>query len=134
MLAMPLFAPLMFRVALPEFAIKLLVGPNASSALVAAVRAAVSSVAPKVLSARLRAILTCNSQAELRVLAVPILYIRAEQDRVIPASSLDEIRQIQPQTAVVAIAGPHLLVQREPQQAAEIVSRFVQQFERRTDN
>jgi pimeloyl-ACP methyl ester carboxylesterase len=129
-----LFAPLMFQVTLPEFAVGLLVGPNAPSALVVAVRAAVSSVAPKVLSARLRTILACDARGELRNVTAPILYIRAEQDRLVPASCVDDIRRIQPQTAVVTIAGPHLLLQKEPEQTAKVVSRFAQRVDRRTDN
>jgi pimeloyl-ACP methyl ester carboxylesterase len=129
-----LFAPLMFQVAPPKFAVRLLVGPNAPSMLVAEVRTTVSSIEPKVLLGRLRAVLACDARGELREVAAPILYIRAEQDRLVPASCLDDIRRIKPQIEAITIAGPHLLFQREPEQTAEIVSRFVQQLERRTDN
>ena len=123
-------SPLLFRVGLPEFAARFwLVGSDASPALLFAVYTAISSVKPKVLSARLRAVLGCDARKELTQVEVPILYLQAKQDRLVPASCLDEIRRIKPQAEVAAIDGPHLLLQREPKLTAEIVSRFVHQFE-----
>ena len=123
-----LFAPILCGVTLPKWTARLLlVGPNPSPRLVAAVRATVSSVKSKVLSARLRAVLSCDARTELHQVVVPILYIRAKEDLLIPESCFEEIRRIKPQTAVKVIRGPHLLFQREPQQTAEIISGFIQQ-------
>jgi pimeloyl-ACP methyl ester carboxylesterase len=125
-----LLSPFVFRVPLPDFAAKLwLVGPSASPALLSAVKSAISSVPPRVLSARLRAVLECDARTELTQVAMPILYLQAQQDRLVPASSLEEIRRIKPQTLVAEISGPHLLFQRESQQAAEIFTTFVRQLE-----
>jgi hypothetical protein len=41
---------------------------------------------------------------------------------------LDEIQRIKPETAIAKIAGPHLILQREPQQAAEVVAGFARQL------
>jgi pimeloyl-ACP methyl ester carboxylesterase len=121
-----LLAPLMFHVPLPNLAAKLwLVGPDASPSLLAAVRSAVSSVQSRVLAARLRAVLGCDVRAELGRVAVPILYIQAQQDRLVSPSCLEELRRIKPQMVVAALEGPHLLLQREPRRAAETVVRFV---------
>jgi pimeloyl-[acyl-carrier protein] methyl ester esterase len=123
------FAPLFFLAELPKFATRfLLVGSKASPSLVATVQAAISSVKPKVLSARVRAILASDARADLVRVAVPILYIQATQDRLVDQACLEEIRRIQPQVAVAVIAGPHLLLQREPKLTAEAVAEFVQQL------
>jgi pimeloyl-[acyl-carrier protein] methyl ester esterase len=75
-----LLSPLVFRVPLPNLAAKLwLVGPDAPPSLLATVRAAVSSVQPRVLAARLRAVLGCDVRAELCRVAAPVLYIQAKQ-------------------------------------------------------
>jgi pimeloyl-ACP methyl ester carboxylesterase len=122
-----LLAPLMFRAPLPDLAAKLwLVGPDASPSLLAAVRSAVSSVQSRVLAARLRAVLRCDVRAELGRVAVPVLYIQAQQDRLVSASCLEELRRIKPQIAVTVLEGPHLLLQREPRRAAEVVAGFAQ--------
>jgi pimeloyl-[acyl-carrier protein] methyl ester esterase len=123
--ACSLLGPIFFSTIFPKWAIELfLVGPNASPSLVAAVRAAISSVLPKVLSARVRAILNCDARAELSRVAVPVLLLQPKQDRLISGFSLREIRRIIPGAAVEIIDGPHLLLQREPHATADIVARF----------
>lgn len=125
-----LLAPILFRIKLSKTAARLfLVGKGAPDTLVAAVMAAVSSVQPKVLSGRLSEVLDCDVRGELRRVVVPILYIRAKQDRLVPASHLDEVRQIEPKVVEAAIDGPHLLFQSKPQKTAEIVVEFVRQLE-----
>jgi pimeloyl-ACP methyl ester carboxylesterase len=122
-----LLAPLMFRIPLPNLAAKLcLVGPDAQPSLLAKVRTAVFSVQPKVLTARLRSVLACEVRAELGQVTVPILYIQASQDRLVSASCLEELRRIKPQITVAVLEGPHLLLQREPRRAAEVVAGFAQ--------
>ena len=124
-----LLSPVMFHGALPEFVAKyLLVGPNASRSLLVALRTAISSVKPKVLSARLRAVLTCDARAELEQVAVPILYLQAQQDRLVGKSCLEEIRRIKPKTTATVITGPHLLFQCEPHRTAECVGEFIQKL------
>jgi pimeloyl-ACP methyl ester carboxylesterase len=63
--------------------------------------------------------------ADLSRVAVPILYLQAKQDRLVGASSLEDIRRIKPHVKVETIDGPHLLIQREPRLTAELVARFV---------
>ncbi len=124
-----LLSQIMFHSALPEFAAKyLLVGPNASRSLLVALRSAVSSVKPQVLSARLRAVLKCDARAELEQVAVPILYLQAEYDRLVGESCFKEIQRIRPKAAVTVIAGPHLLFQSEPQKTADCVMEFAQKL------
>jgi pimeloyl-ACP methyl ester carboxylesterase len=97
------FSSALFSAGLPESAARYwLTGSRASSALLASVGGAISSVRPAVLSARLRAVLGCDAQAELSQVAVPILYLQAKQDRLVNESCLEEIRRIKPQIAAVA--------------------------------
>jgi pimeloyl-ACP methyl ester carboxylesterase len=118
-------ARILFRVKLAGYAARaVLVGKTAPNELVAAVQAAVSSVKPTVLAARVRSVLSCDVRAELGLVAAPILYVQAGQDRFVSGASLEEIRGIQPQVVVEVVDGPHLLLQREPRRTAEIVARF----------
>jgi pimeloyl-[acyl-carrier protein] methyl ester esterase len=121
-----LLAPILFRFKLSEtLARAFLVGKYAPDALVAAVRATVSSVEPKVLAGRLSDVLGCDVRAELGQVAVPLLYIRAKNDHLVGIASLDEIRRIRPETDVAVVDGPHLLFQREPRRSSEVVMEFV---------
>ena len=80
-----------------------------------------------VLKARLRAVLSVDVSAELRRVAVPILYLHATEDRVVPEVALRYIRRIRPDTRVVSIAAPHFLLQTRPEEAAQTVLDFVRQ-------
>jgi pimeloyl-[acyl-carrier protein] methyl ester esterase len=127
--AASILASIAFRFTLPNLVCKmLLVGPCASASLMIAVRSAISSVRPDVLSARLRTLLSSDFRADLAQIDVPLLYIQATQDRLVGASCLGEILRIRPETSVTAIPGPHLLLQREPMQTAEVVASFVSQL------
>ena len=117
--------PSLFGVPLPSFVATRIVGPNAPPELVNALRTAVSSVSPVVMLSRLRTVLACDARVELSQVAVPMLYIQARQDGLVPASCLDEILRIKSQTAVATISGPHLILQREPRDCADIVARFL---------
>lgn len=119
-------APLVMRGALPEGAIRRwLLGRDAPASMVVAAREAVGSVKPAVLSARLREVLACDVREDLRKVEVPILYLQARQDRLVPARCLEEIRRIRPETRFEIIDGPHFLLQREPHKTAEIVTEYL---------
>jgi pimeloyl-[acyl-carrier protein] methyl ester esterase len=121
-----LLAPILFHVPMPSVAARCwLVGADAPSSLLAAVRAAISSVQPRVLAERLRAVLVCDVLGVVGQIRVPILYVRAEQDRLVGISSAEELQRVSPQMAVAELAGPHLLLQRQPRRAAEAVVEFV---------
>jgi pimeloyl-ACP methyl ester carboxylesterase len=121
-----LIAPFAFRLPLPRKAVsRFLVGADSPESLHEAVRAAIRSVAPTVLIARLRQILAVDVRLALRDVSTPILYIQAQQDCLVGRSCLEEIRGIKPQVQVAQIRGPHLILQREPQKSADIVARFM---------
>ena len=124
-----LIGPLAFRFPLPENAASYyLMGSGAPHSLRASVQAAIRSVKPAVLAARLLQILEVDARAELARITAPILYIQAEYDRLVPASCLDEIRRILPQAEVIKIASPHLILQREPEKTAKAIARFIERL------
>jgi pimeloyl-ACP methyl ester carboxylesterase len=124
-----ILAPILFRITPPKFVIRyLLLGSSAPLSLLAEVQAAISAVEVNVLMARLREVLDCDVRAELSRVEVPIFYLQARQDRLIPDWCCTEILRIQPETVVEVIDGPHLVLQRESKQAAMHVSKFFQEL------
>jgi pimeloyl-[acyl-carrier protein] methyl ester esterase len=105
---------------------------NASTGMVAAVTSAISSVRPKVLSCRLRMVLRCDARSELSKVTVPMPFVQPIHDRLVGLDRLEEMRRIKPAAAVELIAGPHLLLQREPEKAAEVIVMFARRC--REDN
>jgi pimeloyl-[acyl-carrier protein] methyl ester esterase len=125
-----LVAPIASQFKLPNVGVRsFLVGQNAPETLLRAVRGAVSSVRPKVLAARIRAILACDVRKELTQVGASILYLRATEDKLVSERSLEEILRIKPDTRVISIAGPHLIIQREPRRTADAVVDYLHQLE-----
>jgi len=120
-------APLLFHLPLPSIAVGLwLVGSNASSQLVQAVRSVLASVPPAVLLARLRAVLGCDVRAAFEKVQAPVLYLQAREDHLIDASCVEVIKGMHASVKVELLNGPHLLLQREPLKAAQVVTSFLQ--------
>jgi pimeloyl-ACP methyl ester carboxylesterase len=121
-----LLSPLIFRIPLPNVAAKLwLLGPDAPPSLLESVRSTLASVQPQVLAARLRAVLACDVRARMDRVAVPVLYLQANRDRLVSISCFEELRRVKPRIRLAALDGPHLLLQREPKRAAETVATFI---------
>jgi pimeloyl-[acyl-carrier protein] methyl ester esterase len=85
-----------------------------------------SQVAPSVLRARVAAILAVDYRPLLRRIEVPILYMRALADRLIPVSAGQSILQLRPDAELAEIDAPHFLLQTEPEACAAAVLNFIQ--------
>jgi pimeloyl-ACP methyl ester carboxylesterase len=82
-------------------------------------------VAPAVLRARVRAVLSANVSLSLSRINVPLLYLRASEDRLVPGASSEIIVSLAPHTKVVDFPAPHFLLQVLPSAAASAVAEFV---------
>jgi pimeloyl-[acyl-carrier protein] methyl ester esterase len=101
-----------------------LLGTDAPDGLVDALRGALASVDPDVLRFRARLALRADVTASLARIRVPVLCLRAMQDRVIGQGASDSVLARVPHCEVANIPGPHLLLQARPKEAATIVLRF----------
>jgi pimeloyl-ACP methyl ester carboxylesterase len=99
----------------------LLLGRHATRTLRATLASAVDSVATSVLQARLRAVLTVDVSAKLKTLEIPLLYLQAAQDRVVPATAGREIQELNTATQIVTLNAPHCLLQTIPDEAARAI-------------
>jgi pimeloyl-ACP methyl ester carboxylesterase len=103
----------------------LLLGRFSTSALRAALAESLRQVSPNALRARLKAVLSVDVSEKLATVRVPILYLRASQDRLVPASASALVLSLRPNTQVVELDAPHFLLQAMPVEAAKAVSSFV---------
>jgi pimeloyl-ACP methyl ester carboxylesterase len=102
-----------------------LLGRHAPSELLQSLRHALQQVSPSVLSGRLQEIVDCDARDDLRRTTAPLLYLEATFDRLLPLSCKDEFSQLRPDTVLKSVPAPHLLLQREPQKAATVVTAFI---------
>lgn len=103
----------------------LLLGAFSTPDLRSALSAAMSQVSAEALRARLRAVLSVDVSAKLRAVDVPVLYLQAKHDQVVPARAFRQIARVLPATRVVSIDAPHFLLQAAPAGASRTVSQFM---------
>ena len=100
-----------------------LLGPWKSTQLELELNVALESVNPQVLKFRAATALRARA-LDYSHIRLPVLYLRATQDRLLPRSAGERIRGQIPQTRLVEIEGPHLLLQAKPFECARVVSEF----------
>lgn len=61
---------------------------------------------------------------QLRELRVPVLYLQASEDRVVPRAASELVARLAPRCQVVELSGPHFLLQAVPSMAAKVVGEF----------
>jgi|JI6StandDraft_1071083.scaffolds.fasta_scaffold178018_1 pimeloyl-ACP methyl ester carboxylesterase len=86
-------------------------------------------VAPTVLKARAREALSVDVSDLLSRITIPVLYLRAREDRVVRRTSSELIVSQLPKAKVVEFPAPHFLLQTLPTPAASTVLEFVKQTE-----
>ncbi len=105
--------------------IKALLAGYSSPSLRSLTQEALSRVAPAVLAGRIREVLGVNVVQQLRACTVPILYLRARSDFVVPAWNITTIRKACPGLQVVSLPGPHMVLQASANAAAEALTHFL---------
>lgn len=108
---------------------RLLLGRFSTRALRSSLASTVARVAPFVLRARVRAVLSVNVSARLGEVRAPVLYLRASQDRVVPSANSRLVAELCPQARIVTLRAPHLLLQAVPSEAARAIETFVHEVE-----
>jgi pimeloyl-[acyl-carrier protein] methyl ester esterase len=128
----PLFRPMRHVVALLPISTTLtaliapiLLGRFSSSELRSALRRALDMVSSVALRKRLGAVLTVDYSLKMANVAVPVLYLRASEDRIVPAEEACHIKALCPLAQVLTLDAPHMLLQTRPVEAAAIVRGFV---------
>ena len=102
-----------------------LLGRFASPVLLGALARALALVAAPVLRARARAALSVDVSASLPQVRVPVLYLRATEDRVVSRSVSEQLVSLAPNATVAEFPAPHFLLQVLPLPVASRVTEFM---------
>ncbi len=117
-LAAPMLRVL-FAVPPPAWLLRgLLLGPGAPAPLVALLRRALRGVLPRVLAHRVAEVLRVDVTEPASKAQVPVRYLRAAGDRVVPARCGELLLTGCPGLGLEDLPGPHLLAQRHPRAVA----------------
>jgi pimeloyl-ACP methyl ester carboxylesterase len=101
-----------------------LLGRHSTGHLRSQMSEALDRLSKGVLKARLMAVFKVDVSARLAHIKIPILYLQALEDRLVPRSAAVHISRLAPQIRVVELCAPHLLLQTVPSAAADVVSQF----------
>jgi len=104
-----------------------LFGRHGSKESDASFRQALSGLPSAVLRARLRAVACIDYAHLLPQVMLPVLYLRASEDCIVPASACELIARSIRHLKVVALTGPHMLLQAAPEAAVRALISFVRQ-------
>lgn len=88
---------------------------------------ALAKVSSLTLRRRMLEVFEIDVANKLEKIQIPILYIQAENDRIVPASALKNICEHAKKLKIVKLRGPHLLLQTIPMEAATTVKKFIQE-------
>ncbi|MBC3917247.1 alpha/beta hydrolase [Undibacterium sp. CY18W] len=83
---------------------------------------AIMAVSPAVLRARMRSVLLVDVRQKLSAIKVPVLYLHATQDRLVPVSAYKEIEKILPSVKLYEFDAPHFLLQTKAKEIADLIS------------
>ncbi len=106
---------LLFRLPMPRFvAQRYFLGPATS--LIPTLRAAIRTACVPTLVQRLHCVMNANVTDELSEIKCPIDYVRPSKDRLISDRVFRNLLMVNPNTYVIPIDGPHLIMQTKPKE------------------
>ncbi|WP_241687888.1 alpha/beta fold hydrolase [Janthinobacterium sp. 17J80-10] len=101
-----------------------LFGRFSTADLRSTLRQVLSRVPTSTLRARLCAVLGIDFSQKMREVEVPILYLRAAEDRIVSKSASRYMQALVPTMKIIELKAPHLLLQAIPIEAGKIVGNF----------
>ncbi len=93
-----------------------------------ALASAIHQVQPATLRARLAQVLKVDVSQQLTQLTIPILYLQAKHDKLVPASAAALICRLQRRCQLRAFDGPHMLLHSAADETAAAVCEFLDQL------
>ncbi len=88
------------------------------------IKTIVDKVPSEVFAGRIEAVLNADESEALKQVNIPILYLRALNDRLVRRKNLDIIKRLKPDIQIADINAPHMLLQTRPEQAWEEIQKF----------
>jgi pimeloyl-ACP methyl ester carboxylesterase len=120
----PAFTEWSLRVSRAAWVWRLLLGRDFTTERHRMIQGAVDRNTPDVLAGRIREMSTVDVTRELAEIEVPVLYLRASQDRIVPRQAGDQIASANPAVRMQDLDGSHFLLQAHALEAAKIIAAF----------
>ena len=119
----------LFRLGIPRTLLEyFLLDSRSAMEMAPEVSAAIGSVSPSVLAARVREVLSSNTSDALRSCVAPIVFLTAGADRLLGSRGVRAAHRASAVVEGVTIDGPHLLLQARPVESAVVIRRLLQRW------
>ena len=109
-------------------AARVLLDAYRSKTIEAKLEHAIRAVSPQVWNVRLRAVLGVDLTTDLCRIQIPVLYLRASEDKVVFSSASEVICRHVSAAKVVEVEGPHFLLQAKPKESAAAIRAFANEY------
>jgi pimeloyl-[acyl-carrier protein] methyl ester esterase len=106
---------------------QLLLGRFSTAALRKKLVLSLNKVSPSALKTRLKGVLSIDVSKKIANIKVPVLYLRASKDRLVPTSASLLIAELLPNIKIVEFDAPHFLLQTVPVEAAKVIGNFIRE-------
>jgi pimeloyl-ACP methyl ester carboxylesterase len=103
----------------------LLLNPYATPELRLLLRQAMAGVTPRAVRDRIREVARVNVAEELSTVGVPILYLRADGDRLVSKTCADGVARLARRARIAEVRAPHMMLQCAPGECATLIMDFV---------
>jgi pimeloyl-ACP methyl ester carboxylesterase len=105
----------------------ILLGRQSSPSQRERLTSAMRTVGAETWQTRLRSVLSVDVTEELHAIKVPVLYLRAKDDRIVRRSAWHLIERLLPSAKLAEIEGPHFLLQAKPVESAARIVAFAKE-------
>lgn len=105
-----------------------LLGSKASRRLVTQLNDTLTLVPSRVLRHRLKQVHHCNVENLIAQITVPVLYLKATRDRLIPVDTAERVMRLAQTGQIIEVDGPHMLLQKNSDSAARVVTSFIEEL------
>ena len=103
---------------------RLLLGGFYAEPIARRIERSICLVSTAVLRSRLTSVLSLPTHSRGQALNVPVLYLEASHDRLVPKAAQIDIARLVPDLRVASLDGPHFLLQCLPTESAAAVLKF----------
>jgi pimeloyl-ACP methyl ester carboxylesterase len=123
----PIFTPFaagLARIRPPHWMVRRYLLNDAKADLVELFYAAIAAVSPRVLANRFSSFSEFDESFAPPGLNVPMLYLKAEDDRLVPSHNFGLVQQKYPHVKIARIKSPHLILQVRPEASIAAIIAF----------
>jgi pimeloyl-[acyl-carrier protein] methyl ester esterase len=103
----------------------ILMGSAGAGDLARQMRVALALMPERVVKRRARLALAIDVRETVRRLLQPILIVHGRQDRLVPFRIVRRFRKLRPDAQVVAVHGPHMILETHPEPVARALAAFI---------